>query len=407
MSRAILTVTALAALGALAVAWWWIGREDRRLAESVRASVRDRRLEGVDPLIERWIALRPSDGEPHYWKARVLLARDQAQPTLDALRASLERGFNRELLDAMRGVLLSRASRFQEAEPLLRAAMARKLGPEPEIAEGLARVYLRTFQLAKAARALDAWREAAPDDARPHLWQNAIEERNTADDSVIIRNYRLALERDPNLDEARLKLADKLREGQRNEEAEAEYERHLKRNPKSVAAMVGAARTALQKGDLPGATTRFNEALALDPREPTALLELALIDLRQGAFARARDRLKTVVEIDAFNPEVRASYARALKMAGDEARSAEQSSIVERLRREHRRIAEIREALVGRPNDVELRSEAALWLLSHGHEAEALEWAQLILRDRPGHRPICEALADHYDRKGNAGLANY
>ncbi|MGE3820091.1 MAG: tetratricopeptide repeat protein [Isosphaeraceae bacterium] len=404
------TLLALAAVGALAggLAWWWVGpRKVQALAESARQAVRERRFDQAEVAVDRWIALRPQDGEPHYWKARVLLARDLPQPTLDAITAAAQRGYDRKPLEAIRGVMLARAGKFPEAEPLLRRAAAENLGPEPEISEGLARVYLGTFQLAKAATALDRWMEAAPEDARPHLWRNEIEERNSAEASVLIRNYRLALQRDPNLDEARLKLAHTLRDAQRNAEAEAEYERYLERNPRSVPALVGAGQTALQSGDLVTATRRYDEALAIDPREPVALRELALIDLRSGRFDRARERLATVVEIDAFNPEVRSSYARALKMVGEDARAAEQTAIVERLRREHVRIAELREALVSNPNDLELKSETARWLLEHGHEQEGLEWTELILRERPGHRPTCQALAEYHQKRGNVGLANY
>lgn len=393
---------------ALPLAWWWAGhRKINALGESTRIAIAERRFDEALDAVDRWISALPGGGEPYYWKARILLALDQAQPTFDAITASAERGFDRTRLDAIRGVMMARAGKFPEAEPLLRVAASRGLGPEPEVSEGLARVYLGTFQLAKASTAIDRWMKKSPEDARPYFWRNEIEERNRADDSIVIQNYRMALQRDPNLDEARLKLAHKLRDGQRNAEAAAEYDRYLKRNPKGVPALVGAGQTALQSGDLTGATRLYDEALALDPREPVALRELALIDLRAGRFERARDRLAIVVEIDGFDPEVRASYARALKMSGDDPKSMEQSEIVERLRREHRRIAEIRESLVTNPNDLELKSEAARWLLEHGHDQEGLEWTELILRERPGHRPTCQALAEYHEKQGNIGLANY
>jgi hypothetical protein len=94
-------------------------------------------------------------------------------------------------------------------------------------------------------------------------------------------------------------------------------------------------------------------------------------------------------------------------MTGDEAASREETAAVERLRKEHLEMADLRKALVARPTDLDLRFKAARWLIEHGHEAEGLEWTQLILRDRPGHPATCRLLSDHYRKKGNAGLANY
>jgi hypothetical protein len=94
-------------------------------------------------------------------------------------------------------------------------------------------------------------------------------------------------------------------------------------------------------------------------------------------------------------------------MSGDPIGAREQSDAAERLRKEHRRMTEIRQALVGKPDDLNLRAEAAHWLLEHGHEQEGLEWTKLVLAKQPGHPETCALLAEYYRRKGNAGLANY
>src|SRR5207244_1399580 len=141
------------------------------------------------------------------------------------------------------------------------------------------------------------------------------------------------------------------------------------------------------KGDMQSAIRHFNDALAIDPREPVALRELALLDIRTGQYARACGRLKVVVEQDPFDPETHFNYARALKLAGDEDRSREETLITTRLRKEHAEIASVRIELMRNPKDPALRGRAAQWLLDHGHEKEGLEWTELILRDHPHHEP--------------------
>jgi Flp pilus assembly protein TadD len=140
---------------------------------------------------------------------------------------------------------------------------------------------------------------------------------------------------------------------------------------------------------------------------PAALRELALIDLRHGRIALARDRLRAAVEVAPYDAEVRSDYARALRLAGDEVRAAEERAAAERLRKEKARIDDIQRRLATTPDDADLRSEVAKWLVENGHEKEGLQWTDLILRQRPGHPPTCRLLAEFHAKKGNVGLANY
>jgi predicted Zn-dependent protease len=59
------------------------------------------------------------------------------------------------------------------------------------------------------------------------------------------------------------------------------------------------------------------------------------------------------------------------------------------------------------PRDPELRSEAAVWMMKHGHEDEGVEWANLVLRSDPSHPAMNRLLADFYRKKGQIGLANF
>ena len=376
-------------------------------AQAVRLMVAERKFDEARTLIDAWIAGRPDDGEPYYLRAKIEVAANRPDAALAAMRLAVQHGFGDEPINVLRAVLMARVGEADAAEPVLRRALDSSTESQPEVAEALARIYLSSFRLSQAAGALERWMKDDPAAGRPYLWRNEIDQRIDAEAPVLIRNYRMALQRDPSLDKARLGLADKLRETQRSDEAEAEYAAYLKRNPKGVEGHIGSGQTSLQKGDLAAAIRHFEDALAIDPNEVTALRELALIDVRQGQFRRACGRLEKVVKIDPFDPELRANYSRALKMAGDEASAREQSAAAERLRNEHREMNVIRLALVDKPGDLALRFDAARWLLEHGHESEALEWFKLILGKQPGHAPTCALLADYYRKTGNPGLSNY
>ena len=408
--RSMLAVALLAstlAIAAVSLPYLRSSGRTRSAARLAREAVAARRGDEARRLVDRWADLAPQSGEPDYYRALLEVQADRPAEALDALRRSLARGYPEEPLMILRAVLLARSGRLDQAEPILARAFDNASEPRAEVAEGLSRIYLKTFRLAEAIRVLDAWGKAAPDDPRPYLRRNEVDERTEAGADAMIRNYREALRRDPGLIEAPLGLAEKLLEASRFDEAEVEFAAILGRDPRSIRGLVGAGRVAMLRGDIEASTRHYEDALALDPREKVALRELGMIELKGGQISRARSRLKAAVEVAPYDPEVRYSYSVALKLSGDEARAAEESAASDRLKKENRRMNEIRQDLARRPDDVELRSEAVRWLIEHGHEKEGLEWAELILRKRPGHPPTCRYLADYHASRGEHGLANY
>jgi len=383
------------------------GGEAWSTARLARVAIAARRADEARRLIDRWAALSPRSGEPDYYRAILDVQTDRPAEALDSLRKSLAKGHPEGPLLIVRAIILARAGKFDQAEPVLAAAFESSAEPRAEIAEGLSRIYLKTFRLGETNRVLDAWMKADPGDPRPYLRRNDVDERINSDPPVLIRNYREALRRDPGLLAARLGLAEKLREGSLYDEAEAEYATLLERDPRNLRGLAGAARIALLRGDLQAATRLFEEALAIDPKDKTSLRELGLIDLNNGRISQACSRLEQAVRVDPHDPEVRFSYARALKLAGDEPRAAEQAAATARIKQEQQQIIDLRQSLVQRPDDVEIRSRAARWLIEHGHEKEGLEWTELILRQRPDHPATCQILVDYHTSRGNFGLANY
>ena len=380
---------------------------DQRLSRSVREALDLKQFDEASRILDRWSALRPGDGEPDYYRARIYVTLDEPAEAMSAMRRAIEHGYPSEPILILRAVLQTRALQFSESEPILRRAFEASAEPKPEIAESLARLYLATFRLPEASRALERWMEAAPQDARPYLLRNEIDERRGTQPISLVRNYREALRLDPTLDNARLGLAEILLKLRRVEESEIEYTAYLSRNPRSVAGNVGAGQIAVLKGDFQAADRYFAETLAADPKNAVALNQLGLSDLRSSRFTSARDRFKTAVDVEPFDPEVRYNYAKALKMSGEETLATEVIGISDRLRKDNDRIVDLRQALADHPNDADLRREAAKWLIEHGHEKEGLEWTELILRQSPGHPSTCQLLVDFHTKKGNFGLANY
>lgn len=379
----------------------------RRVARDARRAVEAGRFsEAIDPL-RRWQKARPGAAEAHFLEARVALELNRSDEVLGPLERARELGYPRRQIDRLWGVILARSGRTAEAEPLLREAWEARSGPDRQVAESLARVYLVSLRFGDAAELLGHWAREAPDDPKPFLWWTEIDTRTKADRTVIIGHFREALRRDPGLDKARLGLAKQLLAAGHNPEAAAEFSAYKARNPQDPEGFVGAGLNAQALGDEPAAVRDFERAHSLDPNHTLVLKELARIVAHGGRFEDAVRLLDRAIAVDPFDPELRYPKAVLLSRTGKIAEAEAEFASTARLRKEHLRMAEIQSRLLNNPQDVALRSEAALWMIGHGREEEGLQLAKMVLNDQPGHPETCRALAEYYRKKNEPGLASY
>jgi tetratricopeptide (TPR) repeat protein len=354
-----------------------------------------------------WNAGHADSADGQFYAAWLALAEDDAASVVKAIERAKTLGLDRDRVERLSAIGAARSGKFQAAEPILKRAFDQKLEPRAQVAESLARIYLRTYRLAMAKEPLERWKSSAPSDPQPYLWSNEIASRSEAVPQVLIRNCRAALERDPNLVEARLELAKQLTKDGQFEEAEREFNEYLKRKPDDVTAMVGLGRNAFEAGDLDAANRHFEAALKVNPRTADALKDLALADTRAGNPKKACERYKVLVELEPFDFEIRYAYAQASRLSGDETLARRESELAAQLRKDNDRIFNVRQQLLSNPNDITLKYEAARWMLDHGHETEALDWTKEILRVEPRHAPTHAMLVTYYEKHGNTGLANY
>jgi tetratricopeptide (TPR) repeat protein len=402
---------ALAALGMIVAAGSaYFGFEQFRvvrLARTVRQAFAGRHIEEARGPLHRWLALRPGSGEAHYFEAWAALAADQPVEAIKAIDQARSLGFDRALIDCLSAIGQSRSQRFNESEPVLVRAFREQLEPRDMVAKELARIYVSSYRFDQAPGPIERWRTLAPDDALPYIWMNEILSRSEADATILIQNFRAALERDPNLDKAKLGLAQQLSKARRFDEAEQEYLAYLKRKPDDATALLDLGRDAVQQSDIERARQYFESALKVNSRQAEALKELGKIDLQLARFQQACESLERLTQIDPFDHEVRYNYAQALKLAGHLERAKTELAQAARLRAEQDEIIHLRSAALQDPNNLGARFQVTRWMFDHGHEQEGLKWTNEILRADPRHVPTHKLLADYYGKQGNAGLANY
>jgi tetratricopeptide (TPR) repeat protein len=402
--------TTVALVSVAAVAGVYLGYREyqvSRLARSVRQQFAERRFAAAREPLARWLAARPSSGEAQYYRGWSALVGDDPPEAIAAIERSRRLGYDPERLDCLTAIYHSRASRYGLAEPALEAAYHRGTPPQALVARELARIYLSTYRLIQANEVIEVWKGLDRDDPEPYLWANEIATRSAVDPTVLIQNYRAALDRDPQSAKARLGLAQQLSKVRRFDEAEQAYRGYLDLNPRDAAAYVGLGRDAFQQADIDKAASLFEKALELSPRDAIALRELAQIELRRGRFPKARERLELLTQIEPFDPDAHYALARVLRVLGDEKRARAKDERAAVLRKEEAEILKLRERLLNKPGDLATRFEVAKWMLLHGHDDEGIKWTAEIIRADPRHAPTHQMLAEYFQKQGNSGLANY
>lgn len=381
-------------------------REAQALAAEARAEAAAGRLEAADEAIGRWLALRPDSAEAHFERARVALARGRGDVMTDAVREARRLGHESAPLDRLEGLALARMGRADQAEPLLRQSLEADLAPDPEAARALAVIYLNSYRLDHASAAIGRWLRDAPEDADAYGYRVELIRRTEAPPSELIPACREVLRRDPKRDDIRLVLADALRMNRQEAEAGAEYRAFLGRSPGDPSARFGLGCVLLNESEA-AAREEFDRALEAAPGHLGARKELAKLALRRNEPAEALRQAGEAVEVAPFDAECRQLRAQALARLGRKEEARADQERAERLRREEREVLEIRKELVRDPSNRRLRLEVARWMVEHGQEAEGARWAELILREDPAQTEAHRLLAEHFERAGQPGLANF
>ena len=161
--------------------WFWSDRKTSQTAEAVRTAYIARDLELAAREVDRWIKLQPTSGEPWYWKARVEHAREHPQVTIEALQKAHSLGVPEDRLKVITYIMQVFGGKFDQTEALLKEARDQSTEPDPELDQALARLYLSSFRFGLATTALEQWMKDAPNDPKPYLWRNEIEEQPVAD----------------------------------------------------------------------------------------------------------------------------------------------------------------------------------------------------------------------------------
>jgi predicted Zn-dependent protease len=99
------------------------------------------------------------------------------------------------------------------------------------------------------------------------------------------------------------------------------------------------------------------------------------------------------------------NLCQCLRLRGKEEELHEYQVKLDRLHADLSRLGQLAIEVQRAPHDPALRCEGGIIFLRTGEEQEGVRWLNMALREAPGYGPAHQALAEYYQRTGQAGLA--
>jgi tetratricopeptide (TPR) repeat protein len=382
---------------------WQYGRYQWRAAQ---AAVKEERTQEARERLARCLRIWPrspgvhllaaraarmagdlSDAEAHLNRCLELQGGPSDEVRLEFLLIRVQSGE----IDDERGPLNPLFKEVQEGHP-----------ESPLILETIARAYLLRLRYKPAYACLSMWIEREPNNPKPYYWRGLTLERIN-DPRRARADYDKALDLDPDMIQARLRVAEMLLEDKQAPEALPHLERLMRQAPNDaqVQARMGICR--FLQGRTEEARRLMEAAVIRLPHDPALLVALANLDIQDGRWLEAERRLRKVLETDPSDTEALFVLATVLQGQGRTRQSADVLAEYEQKRAAVDRINDLLKDVADSPtataNDY---AEIGRLFLSIGRERFGVYWSERALERDPNNQTAHRALAEHYARKGDA-----
>jgi Tfp pilus assembly protein PilF len=273
-------------------------------------------------------------------------------------------------------------------------------GPEADlILEALARGSLAVEKWEEVVRWADALVQRRPDYYPALLWRGRGWEgmKQTANARA---DYEQLFARHPEVDEARLRLADLLQRLGWPTEAAGHFEAVQARQPENADVLLGLARCRYDLHDRAEAERLLDRLLALWPGHVAGLTERGRLALHGGRAAEAEHWLCRAVEAAPKDRDANHLLAVCLRNQGRAAEAEPYLARVRQLESDVARAEWLAERVRQAPNDAALRCEIGMLLLRAGRDVQGVGWLRTALEADPGHAASRLALAEYQRRTG-------
>lgn len=342
--------------------------------------------------------LSEADAELEFLLARTY----RLQGDLNQVRTHLERawklGYPVQKLEREQILAKAQSGQLGSTEPALSAMLVDPRGDTTDICEAFVVGYIRNYRLPQAEQLLAAWLADSPQQPRALLlrakMQIDLQNWNAAEGDL-----RRVLSSVPEHAEAADILAGVLLKQKQAEAALKVLPIAIKDSRTRLSARLREIECHRIKGEGNVARNLLTSILNEFPDNVQALLELGTIDSDVGKFELAVVPLKRAQVLAPNSPEVRYALAIALRGSGHEDEAKEHFDFVIRAREAVAEVMNLRSTVEQRPRDAELRYRIGKTLLDYGQEARGVVWLQSALDVNSALIPAHERLADYYESR--------
>ena len=263
------------------------------------------------------------------------------------------------------------------------------------------------YRLGEALVVLGAWLGDDPDDTIGLVLSGRVTEMLNGHDQAI-QTYQRVLTLDPDMLDARVRLATIYLDRRRGEEAAEQLAVLRDRIPGNRDVRVLWAQTLRLLGRNAEARREFDALLASYPDDPRVLAECGgLALLEDDGAARAEDLLGRAVQRDPANVHARNQLALALGQNGKAEAAAEQYKRIRDLQADSDRFRELLNGPLRQdPVAPAVFHELGMLALRGGQTGDALRWFDRALTADPDHLPTHRTLTAIYQEMGKPGLAS-
>ncbi len=347
--------------------------------------------------LDLYLKVRPNDSSAHFLAAQTARRRGNSEEGAGHL----------EIVERLQGVtagtslerVLQQAQdgKLGEVEQRLRPLLDKDDQDPSLIYEALGQCYLTGFHLPEAFHCLDQLLERQPNNVlgltgRARVWQMW----NQFDKAVA--DFQRAVDLHPELDRARLGLADNLNRAGRVREAVAQYEILHRRQPTDLEILLRQAGCWEDLNELEIARAIVDAVLAENPDWISALVERARIALRMRQPGEAEEWVHRAIQ---RAPRDRDAHFVLHLCLECQDKKEEDRQCLERLKdiqikATHK--AALKRAVIRSPHELGLRVELGKLHLQDGDEQQGIRWLNSALDENPGYEPARAALAAYQKR---------
>ena len=338
--------------------------------------------------------ISPTNPTTEFLKARVSRKKGEMREVGVHLQRAVALGYPAELANREQWLALAQSGQMREAETHYGTLLTDARGEEGEICEAFVIGYCKLRHFDKAVQLLGAWVADLPNDPQPHYYWGLIEQERKSWDEAI-RHYNQALQSDPTHSQAALAIATCYLEKKQPQEALGYYRMAKDDTRQLTTALVGEAHCLRELGRSDESRETLARALAADPQNSEAILEMSQVELEAAEFGAALPRLESLLKREPHNLDVRFAYATALRGTSKGQEAKEQLQIVSEARAQLIKAGNLAREMAS-PDDVEARYEIGVIHLKYGEPTEGLLWLTSVLDYAPRHTLTHRALAEYY-----------